>query len=90
MSMMTEYTLEIYKVDRRTREGRRLCAVQDFAESTKDYIEAVAEGKRRLGFIVEVFETWVTRKNLMGGRDYRERYDTPHFCSPSSEAYWSM
>ena len=90
MSTMTEYTLELYKADRRTKEGRRLVAVQDFAESTKDYINAVADGKRRLGFIVEVFETWVTRKNMMGGREYKERYDTPNFCSPSSESYWSM
>ena len=87
---MKEYTLELYKTDRRTKEGRRLVAVQDFAESTKDYIEVVAEQKRRLGFIVEVFETWVTRKNMMGGREYKERYDTPNYCSPSSEAYWSM
>ena len=87
---MKEYTLELYKADRRTKEGRRLVAVQDFAESTKDYIEVVAEQKRRLGFIVEVFETWVTRKNMMGGREYKERYDTPNYCSPSSEAYWSM
>jgi hypothetical protein len=87
---MKEYTLELYKADRRTKEGRRLVAVQDFAESTEDYIKAVAEGKRRLGFIVEVHETWVTRVNMMGGREYRERYDTPNFCSPSSESYWSM
>jgi hypothetical protein len=87
---MKEYTLELYKADRRTKEGRRLVAVQDFAESTVDYIEVVAEQKRRLGFIVEVFETWVTRKNMMGGREYKERYDTPNYCSPSSEAYWSM
>ena len=90
MSTMTEYTLELYKADRRTKEGRRLVAVQDFAESTVDYIEVVAEQKRRLGFIVEVFETWVTRKNMMGGKEYKERYDTPNYCSPSSEAYWSM
>ena len=87
---MKEYTLELYKADRRTREGRRLVAVQDFAESTEDYIEVVAEQKRRLGFIVEVHETWVTRTNMMGGREFRERYDTPNFCSPSSESFWSM
>lgn len=90
MSKLTEYTLELYKADKRTKEGRRLVAKQDFAESTKDYIEAVANGKRRLGFIVEVYETWVTKQNLMGGREYKERYDTPRYCSPSSEAYWSM
>jgi len=87
---MKEYTLELYRADKRTKEGRRLYAKEDFAECTQDYIQAVAEGKRRLGFIVEVHETWVTRKNLMGGREFRERYDTPYFCSPSSESYWSM
>jgi len=90
MSALTEYTLEIYKTDKRTKEGRRLYAKQDFAPSTKDYIEVVAEQKRKLGFIVYVYETYVTRKNLMSGREYQERYDTPYFCSPSSESYWSM
>ena len=90
MSALTEYTLEIYKADRRTKEGRRLVVKQDFAPSTRDYIENVVEQKRKLGFIVELFETYVTRKNLMGGKEYQERYDTPRFCSPSSEAYWSM
>ena len=89
MSALTEYTLEIYKVDRRYQAGERLVNVLDFAPSTKDYIETVAAEKRKQGFKVKVFETYVTRKNLMGGREYRERYDTPYYCSPSSESYWS-
>jgi len=89
MSQLTEYTLEIYKQDKRTKKGRRLYAKEDFAPVTKDYIQAVAEGKRKLGFIVEVFETFVTRKNLQSGREFQERYDTPYFCSPSSESFWS-
>lgn len=90
MSAMKEYTLEIFKSDRRTKEGRRLVAKQDFELVTKDYINAVADGKRKLGFIVEVFETYVTRTNKMSGKEFQERYDTPYFCSPSSESYWSM
>jgi hypothetical protein len=90
MSQLKEYTLEIYKTDRRAKEGRRLYAKEDFVASTKDYINAVADAKRSLGFVVEVFETYVTRKNLLGGREFRERYDTPYFCSPSSETYWSQ
>lgn len=31
----------------------------------------------------------VTRRNLMSGRQYQERADTPNYCSPASEAYWS-
>jgi hypothetical protein len=90
MSALVEYTLEIYKADKRTKEGKRLIAKQDFAPVTKDYIDAVAEGKRKLGFIVQVFETYVTNKNLMSGKQFQERYDTPYFCSPRSESYWSM
>ena len=90
MSALVEYTLEIYKSDKRNKQGRRLIAKEDFAPSTKDYISTVAEGKRKLGFIVEVFETYVVRKNLMTGTSFSERYDTPYFCSPSCESYWSM
>jgi hypothetical protein len=90
MSQLKEYTLEIYRADRRVKAGRRLYAKQDFAPSTKDYINAVADAKRGLGFIVEVFETFVTKQNLIGGKEFQERYDTPYFCSPASESYWSM
>ena len=90
MSKLTEYTLELYRADKRTKEGRRLYVKQDFAPVTKDYINAVADAKRDLGFIVEVFETFVTKQNLMGGKQFQERYDTPYYCSPASESYWSM
>jgi hypothetical protein len=90
MSALTEYTLELYKADRRTKEGRRLVAKEDFAPSTRAYIKAVIESKTKLGFIVEARETWVTKRNMMSGKTYQERYDTPYFCSPSSETFWSM
>ena len=32
----------------------------------------------------------VVRKNLMTGQEFEEDVNTPHFCSPSSESYWSM
>ena len=90
MSDLKEYTIELYKTDRRTKEGRRLVMKQDFAPVTEDYINAVADAKRKLGFIAEVYVTYVTKTNLIGGKEFTERYDTPHYCSPSSETYWSM
>ena len=90
MSTQIEYTLEIYKSDKRVKGGKRLCSKQDFAPSTKDYINTVAEAKRKLGLIVEVFETYVTKTNLMSGAEFKERYDMSYYCSPSSESYWSM
>lgn len=35
-------------------------------------------------------ERTVVRRNLMTGEEYRESVNTPNYCSPSSEAYWSM
>jgi hypothetical protein len=32
----------------------------------------------------------VTRTNLMTGQEYQEDVNTPNFCSPSSESFWSM
>jgi hypothetical protein len=90
MSKLTAYTLEIYKADRRVKEGQRLVETCDFDPVTRDYIDTVVEAKQDQGFIVKLHETFVTRTNLMGGKEYQERYDTPRFCSPSSEAYWSM
>lgn len=90
MSRLTAYTLEIYKADRRVRAGRRLVEKKDFCPVTRDYIQTVVADKKAQGFDVELHETFVTRTNLMGGREYEERYDTPRYCSPSSEAYWSM
>jgi hypothetical protein len=89
MSKLTAYTVEIYKADRRIKAGERLVEKLDFEPVTKDYIGTVADAYTKLGFIVEVFETFVTKTNLMGGREFTERYDTPYFCSPASESYWS-
>ena len=99
MRKLTAYTVELYKADRRikkderygrNRVGLRFVEVQDFAPSTRDYIDTVAADMRDRGYVVEVFETFVTRKNLVGGKEFQERYDTPYYCSPSSESYWSM
>jgi hypothetical protein len=90
MSKLTAYTLEVFKADRRIKGGYRLVEKSDFDPVTRDYIETVAERKMEQGYIVKIFETFVTKTNLMGGKEFTERYDTPHFCSPASESYWSM
>lgn len=35
-------------------------------------------------------EQQVYRTNLLSGQRYLEPYNTPSYCSPSSEAYWTM
>jgi len=89
MSKLTAYTVEIYKADRRIKAGQRLIEKRDFCPVTRDYIQTVVSDKIAQGFIVKLHETFVTKTNLMGGREFTERYDTPYFCSPASESYWS-
>ena len=38
----------------------------------------------------ETIEAQVKRVNMMSGKEYFESVNTPSFCSPSSESYWSM
>jgi len=83
------YTVEIYKQDKRTKSGERLVLKQDYDTDNLSMLEHSVKHTWR-GHRYEIHETWVTRKNMMSGREYQERYDTPRYCSPSSEAYWSM
>jgi hypothetical protein len=89
------YTLELYKADKRTKAGERLENKTDGYVVISEWdLEAL---KRRLATVypapkyrIELHETMVTKKNIMNGSTFEERYDTPYYCSPSSETYWSM
>jgi len=35
-------------------------------------------------------ERMVERTNMMSGKKFMESINTPYYCSPSSETYWSM
>jgi hypothetical protein len=87
-----EYTVEVYKRDARTKVGERLVKKADHTSATKSDLKHLYETTwfAKDGYRFEIHETYVTKKNLMGGAEFRERYDTPYFCSPASEAYWSM
>lgn len=85
------YTIEIYKTDKRTKEGERLLKKEEHV-GTIDEVEKLVKtyAKKKVGSRFEIHETYVTRKNIMSGKEFQERYDTPYYCSPSSESYWSM
>ena len=84
------YTVEIYKRDARTESGERLVLKRDYATNNLSQLEHTVKHTVRAskGERYEIHETFVTRTSLMGG-EYQERYDTPYYCSPSSETYWS-
>lgn len=47
-------------------------------------------GAAEANYFHENIEKKVKRTNLMSGKEYYESVNTPRYCSPSSEAYWSM
>ena len=83
-----DYTVEVYKLDKRMKDGKHQFTKQDYENVTLEQMERMYPVQPR--FVRTIHETWVTRVNMMSGREYKERYDTPRYCSPSSEAYWSM
>lgn len=93
--MKQDYTLYIYKRDRRTKTGERLFNTTVWADRTLEGMEReMRELARDLypgtDWRFEFVPTTKTVKNLMTGEDVVIPHDTPRSCDPSSELYWSM
>lgn len=87
---MTTYTVELYKRDARKKSGERLVRKADHSTADREAIQEVydAQYPAARGFRYEIHETFVTRRNVLTGEEFQERYDTPYHCSPRSEAFW--
>jgi hypothetical protein len=94
-------TAEVYKVDLRiknkkmyskNKKGLRYINCVDFKDmSESDIIELLSESwNPKNGYKFDIIKTYTKRKSIMSGEMFYERYDTPSYCSPSSESYWSM
>ena len=93
--MNNYFTVVVWKKDGRVSEkrgGKRFIESTDYKGRPKSHVRGCAEMEypSDKGYIVEIFDTYVTRRNVITGKLFQERYDTPYFCSPSSETYWSM
>lgn len=89
-----KFTLEIYKMDRRTKEGQRLVGKYDYDRADKAAMEREIAAlyptyKKVDGYIFNIVETYREVTNLITGTTILERYDTPFACSVGSESYWS-
>ena len=88
---MNDYTVEVWKKDGRYKSGLKLEMKLEYPDTDYGWLEEhLKESKYgTTGYQYKIFETWVTRKCLLTGEPFTERYDTPYYCSPSSETYWS-
>ncbi len=94
-------TAEVYKKDKRIKNGNNYTKNKvglkfinsiDFKNMSEDEIvERLSESwSPKNGYSFQINKTYQKRKNIMSGQMFYERYDTPYYCSPSSETYWSM
>lgn len=79
-------TVEIYRKDNRYKGGEKLISKNDVEDSKNlgQHIAATLDEKERFS----IHRTYVERVNVMTKQTFYERYDTPYYCSPSSETYW--
>ena len=67
----------------------RIIKAENLLPSDPNYGEfryAIAEAGNFHTFI----EKSVEKTNMMSGKKFMEKANTPYYCSPSSETYWSM
>jgi hypothetical protein len=83
-----QYTVEIYKIDRRTKKGERLVEKVNVTGRTFEDLNNEYSALDNSEFRYSIHETYVTRTSVMSGKEFQERYDTSYTCSPSSETYW--
>jgi len=93
--MKQDYTMYIYKRDRRCKTGERLFNTTVWTDRTLEGMEREMRDLSRdlypgTDWRFEFVPTMKTVRNLMSGKDIQIPHDTPRSCDPSSELYWTM
>ncbi len=94
--MKQDWTMYIYKADRRKKTGERLVSTTVWHDRTEDEMRRESAElfdlyPNKLGFRIECLPTYVTVKSLMTGAEVKIRYeDRGSACDPSMERYWTM
>lgn len=94
--MKQDYTMYVFKTDRRTRSGERAIETTVVPNITEELMFSTVvellntKYPPHLGYRIECQPRMRTVKNLMTGKDIQIDRDTPLCCDPSSERFWSM
>ena len=88
-----DYTLYIYKQDKRFKSGERPVSTTVWRDRTEAVMEAEIVNLRDMYpstlYRIEYFPTKITVKSLMTGENVEIDRDTPWACNPASESFWS-
>jgi hypothetical protein len=93
--MKQDYTMHIYKADRRCKTGVRPVSRTIWTDRTEAGMQRECAELSNLypatqGYRFDYYPSMKTVKNLMSGKDVQIDADTPWCCNPASETYWSM
>lgn len=94
--MKKDWTVAVYKIDRRCKAGERFVAKYPFTGMDRETVErelrelTVQLYPKKDGWRFDVQERYITVKSFMTGQDVQIEADTPWCCNPASESYWSM
>ena len=93
--MKQDYTMLIFKLDKRTKTGKRLVGRYEFQGRTDQMMVREAMELRPLypqkDYVINWRPTYTTVKSLMTGADVQIRTeDVGSVVDPSRETYWTM
>lgn len=74
-----------------TRWAGAIFKVSDTGIVEESVFETSAVGMRKVALALNeaASDIMIERQNAVTGEKFMEAIDTPHYCSPSSETYWS-
>jgi hypothetical protein len=86
------------RIDKKDKLGKKVDLVPAETKYGMKFDERVETPYVKADFKVADVDTFreefpikmVEKTNMMSGKKYMEAENTPNYCSPASEAYWSM
>lgn len=95
--MKTDWTVAVYKQDRRCKAGERFVAKYPFSGMDRATVERELQAltaqlyPKKAGWRFDVQERYATVRSLMTGQEVQiEAELRGTSCDPSQERYWSM
>lgn len=86
------YTAICLQIDNRRKNGHKSIQIDIEANNEDEALILAKKSIKNQNKIIEIkiFQTFVKRINFITKEEFIERFDTPSYCSPSSESYWSL
>ena len=87
-----EFTIEIYKSDKRRKDGKRFIEAVEIEAKDRNEVDIRAREltMKDVKLSFEIHETYREVRNIMSGKIVKEHYKTPYYLSVGSETYFSM